>query len=400
MSSQASQRPLPPPPPDYQPPPRQVQRPVPQQVQQATAPPRRKNRAGQAIAILIILLLLFMLLFSPLGPMLLGPLMNNTYTASSSFTLSRTVEINVEQGEIQFACDLPVPKDYITSQGTAQDITYVDSLPPAIPISKYGGDWIEWTGGGSGSIEFAVSYQAEVNTIIWDIDSSNSGMASDIPPTMDYQLGNEWEVKDIDGNPTGEYKIWPDSPTIRNLAVSLTLESATVYDNVKSIYDYVRSNVAYQTLSGSDPKSCLDTLDDGYGDCDDQSILLISLCRAVDIPSWLAFGNLYDELRGEWGPHAWAEIYVPMAEGGAEEPVIDPANGEFMVRKCNRLEEWKSDGNGEHLDDYYHILSYNYTTTGNQPAPVVSLGESYAGSYTGSGTITGWVQSFFVPAKD
>ena len=73
-----------------------------------------------------------------------------------------------------------------------------------------------------------------------------------------------------------------------------------------------RANVAYQTLSGSEPKSCLRTLADGTGDCDDQSILLISLCRASDIPSWLAFGILYDQVNAQWGPHAWAEVYLNM----------------------------------------------------------------------------------------
>ncbi len=341
-----------------------------------------------------------MLLFSPLGTMLLGPLMGNTYTASSSFTLTRTIEIEVEQGDIQFTCDLPVPEDYTTSQGIAQDIIYVDTLPTASYISKYNGGWIEWTDSGTGSIQLAVSYQAEINTIIWDIDSSNSGVDSDIPSSMDYQLGNEWEVTDAYGVPTGEYKIWPEHSTIQNLASSLTLESATVYDNVKSIYDYVRSNVAYQTLSGSEPKACLQTLADGTGDCDDQSILLISLCRAAGIPSWLAFGTLYDPVSGDWGPHAWAEIYIPIATGGSEKVTIDPANGDFLVRKCNRLEEWKSDGNGDHLEDYYHLLSYNYTIMGNQPEPVVTLSESYAGSYTGSGSITGFILSLIPRDKN
>ena len=382
-----SAKPLPPPPPGYKAPaPRPVQ---PSPVQQPRPQQNRKSRAGAAIAILIVLLLLFMLLFSPLGPMLLGPLMGNTYTASSSFTLTRTVEINIDQGDIQFTCDLPVPEDFTTSQGKAQEIIYVDTLPAASQISKYGGDWIEWTGGGTGQIQLAASYQAKVNTIIWDIDSSNSGMDSDIPSSMDYQLGNEWEITDVNGNPIGEYKIWPEHSTIQNLASSLTISSATVYENVKSIYSYVRSNVAYQTLSGSEPKPCLRTLADGTGDCDDQSILLISLCRAAGIPSWLAFGTLYDSVSGDWGPHAWAEIYIPMASGGHEDVTIDPANGDFLVRKCNRLEEWKSDGDGEHLDDYYHLLTYNYTTVGNQPEPVVELTESYNGSYTGSGSITG-----------
>lgn len=392
MSSQAGvQRPLPPPPLDYQ-----------QSVQSQYQPrpqPERKGRAGKAIAILIVLLLLFMILFySPFGPMLLGPLMGqNTYPASSTFTLTNTIEIDIRLGEVNYACDLPVPQDYSTSYGYAQDVSSVSTSPTADQISKYGGDWVQWIGTADSSIQFSIVTQATVQTIIWDIDETSSGMASNIPASMDYQLGNEWEILDEDDNPTGQYKIWPSNPTIRNLANTLTSDSATVYENVKSIYDYIRQNVAYQTISGSDPKSCLDTLADGAGDCDDQSILLLSLCRSVDIPAWLVFGTMYDSIRGEWGPHAWAEIYIPLASGGAEEVVIDSANGEFFARNCNRLEEWKSDGDGQHLDDYYHPLNYNYTLMGNQPAPVVILGESVSGNYSSSGTITGYVELFLIP---
>ncbi len=390
MSSQV--RPVPPPPPGYQQP-----RPVQPQYQPEPRP-ERKGRAGKAIAILLILLLLFMIIFSPFGPMLLGPLMGqSTYPVSSTFTLTNTLEIDIRQGEVNYACDLPVPQDYSTSYGMAQDVSSVSTSPTADQISKYGVDWVQWTGTTDNYVEFTIITQATVQTIIWDIDASNSGMASSIPASMDYQLGDELEVLDEDNNPTGEYKIWPSHPTIQNLANTLTSDSATVYENVKSIYEYIRQNVDYLTVSGSNPKSCLETLDDGTGDCDDQSILLISLCRSADIPAWLAFGTLYDSIRGEWGPHAWAEIYIPLASGGAEEVVIDSANGEFFVRNCNRLEEWKSDGNGTHLYDYYRPLNYNYTLMGNQPAPVVMLGESVSGNYSSSGSITGYIELFLNP---
>ena len=389
----SSQRPLPPPPPGYQQPIQSQYQPKPQ--------PERKGRAGKAIAILIVLLMLFMILFySPFGTMLLGPLMGqDTYPASSTFTLTNTLEIDIRLGEVSYACDLPVPQDYSTSYGMAQDVSSVSTSPTATLISKYGVDWVQWTGSGDNYMEFSIITQATVHTIIWDIDETSSGMASSIPASMDYQLDDEWEILDEDDIPTGEYKIWPSHPTIRNLANTLTSDSATVYENVKSIYDYIRRNVEYQTVSGSDPKSCIETLSDGTGDCDDQSILLLSLCRSVDIPAWLAFGTLYDSVRGIWGPHAWAEIYVPLSAGGAEEVVIDSANGEFFVRNCNRLEEWKSDGDGQHLYDYYHPLNYNYTLMGNQPIPIVVMGESVTGNYSSSGSITGFIELFLVPRE-
>jgi hypothetical protein len=107
--------------------------------------------------------------------------------------------------------------------------------------------------------------------------------------------------------------------------------------------------------------------------------------RAAGIPAWLAFGVLYDDVRGEWGAHAWAEVYMPLSAGTGGSVVVDVVNSEFLVRNCNRLEEWKSDGDGEHLSDYYHLLSYNYTLdpSGQQP-PVVMLGDSFSGDYWAS----------------
>ncbi len=119
------------------------------------------------------------------------------------------------------------------------------------------------------------------------------------------------------------------------------------------------------------------------------------MCRAVGIPSWLAFGALYDTYLGDWGPHAWAEIYVPLASGGGEAVTVDIANGEFLVRNCNRYQEWESDGDGQHLEDYYHTIIYNwedYTQTHpnwmlvhpDWTRPTVLLGESFTGVYAAS----------------
>ena len=393
--SQPVKRPVPPPPPDHV-------RPQPQPAySQQPAPRKRKSRAVQAIAILIVLLLLLMaLLYTPLGPMLLGPLTGQkTYAQQSSFTLTRTIELNIARGEINYACDLPVPVDYYALGGIAQDISSVSFSPAASEEVKFGGDWIQWEGTSDSTVQLSMVVRGSARTVVWDIDMTSSGTLADIPASMNYQLGDEWEETDSDGNPTGQYKIWPSSPTIRTLAGTLTSDELTVYENVRAVYDYVRQNIEYQAVSGSDPKSCVDTLSDRTGDCDDQSMLLISICRAAGIPSWLAFGALYDGVRDQWGPHAWAEIYVPMASGGAERPAIDVVNGEYFVRNCNRMEEWKSDGDGNHLDDYYHILTYNYTIFGNQPLPQVVLDESFTGSYESSGALTAWIGLFLVPAE-
>jgi transglutaminase-like putative cysteine protease len=365
--------PLPPPPPGYyydyedEPEPR----------------PRRRRRSPLrgVIAALIVLLLLFIILFfTPVGDMLFSGFGNN-YPAYSEFTLTRTFDISVSGGTIDYELDIPLPQDITTTSGYIQDLQSISRTPTGTDIAKYGSDWVEWSSTTSQATSVSITYQMRVNTQIWDVTGSESGLQTDIPDNIvDMQTGNEWDIKDDEGNSTGRWKIWPTNPQIISLAESLTSPYATVVENVESIYQYIDQEITYLTIRGQEPKECLETLADGTGDCDDQSILFCSLCRAVGIPAWLAFGGLYDPTTGTWGGHAWAEVYIPLAEGGGGSVVIDLANSEFMVRNCNRYEEWKSNGNSDALQDYYYLFTH-YTTSPLTHANVV---ESYSGVYTAS----------------
>ncbi len=330
-----------------------------------------------AIAVLIVLLLLLALLFyTPFGDMLLSGLFSDTYPAYSDFTVTRTIQITVTGGMINYELDLPKSEDF-PSSGSVQDVHSIVTSPMANEINKYGSEWLTWSGSTATTVSFSITYAMTVHTMLWEIESGESAYVNDIPATLvQQQTGDEWEYA------PGQYKIWPSNNEIRTLAQSLTSTDARVLEKVESIYNYVDRHVSYTTISGSEPKSCIRTLSDGTGDCDDQSILLISLCRAIGIPSWLAFGGLYDSVSGDWGSHAWAEVYIPLASGEGGSVTIDAANHELLVRNCNRFEEWKSDGNGEHLEDYYHLLSYDYLS-GDTPS--VDIIESYSGVYQASG---------------
>lgn len=341
----------------------------------------------KALAILVVLLLLLAILFVTLfGKMMFADLTGHSYSESATFTLNRDISIEIRSGEISWACDIPAPQNINNANGGIQTIQSAVPNPLVPATEKYGDDWIMWDGSDDSTVNLRMTYKATVRTVIWGMDAEDSGMVSDIPAALVAQQGgNEWELKDSNGNPTGEYMIWPEHQTIASLSQDLTSDRRTVYEKIQYVYNYVNENMDYQTIPGSEPKACLQTLADGTGDCDDQSILLISLLRAAGIPSWLAFGMLYDQGQDVWGAHAWVEVYIPLISGTSGSVAIDVVNDEFLVRNCNRLEEWKSDGNGEHLSDYYHLLSYNYTMANpHQQPPVVVLGDSYSGEYEAS----------------
>ncbi|MCI0331952.1 MAG: transglutaminase domain-containing protein [Planctomycetes bacterium] len=71
-------------------------------------------------------------------------------------------------------------------------------------------------------------------------------------------------------------------------------ESATDWEKVEAIYDYVLENIEY--VEGPD-KGALDTLRDGQADCQGRSALFIALCRANKIPARMVWvdGHAYPE---------------------------------------------------------------------------------------------------------
>jgi hypothetical protein len=92
---------------------------------------------------------------------------------------------------------------------------------------------------------------------------------------------------------------------IRSLAKEVLAEvdeSATDWETVEAIYDYVLEHVDY--VEGPD-KGALDTLRDGQADCQGRSMLFIALCRANKIPARMVWVD----------GHAYPEFYLEDAEG-------------------------------------------------------------------------------------
>jgi len=79
-------------------------------------------------------------------------------------------------------------------------------------------------------------------------------------------------------------------------------ESATDWEKVEAIYDYVLEHVDY--VEGPD-KGALDTLRDGQADCQGRSMLFIALCRTNKIPARMVWVD----------GHAYPEFYLEDAAG-------------------------------------------------------------------------------------
>lgn len=115
-----------------------------------------------------------------------------------------------------------------------------------------------------------------------------------------------------------------ENPTIIEVALRASKEDETVLGTVANLLDYVTKNTTYRNFET--PRYPLDTLRDSLGDCDDQSILLISMARSLGIPAYLKVGiiihpNIVDS-DTSWeghlendadgiGWHGWVMIYIP-----------------------------------------------------------------------------------------
>ncbi|MBN1389916.1 MAG: transglutaminase domain-containing protein [Candidatus Thermoplasmatota archaeon] len=232
-----------------------------------------------------------------------------------------------------------------------------------------------------GEFRYEVTIDMTLHAYQWDIDEEDSGTLQEIPVEyVDRYCVNAWAVKDDDGT-IEHYRYEPLDPVIKRTAEQLTSDEPTVLGKVKAIFEWMEDHFNYTSpeerqrdrlVYGDYPKWATGCLSDWYGDCDDQSLLMASLCRAVGIPAWLEIGYLYDpsptneDPTQKWGGHGWFSVLIPLKD--SDDFVIaniDPVNHEFLFRDPYRFTDWVDDGtymnvNGEdvyNLDYYYNYFS-------------------------------------------
>jgi len=84
---------------------------------------------------------------------------------------------------------------------------------------------------------------------------------------------------------------------IKDQAVKLTLNAETSDEKIRSIADFIQTNIRYVyadlNRGGYTPHSVGDIMKSRYGDCKDQTILLISMLKAIGIKAYPALINPY-----------------------------------------------------------------------------------------------------------
>ena len=164
------------------------------------------------------------------------------------------------------------------------------------------------------NISYTVTYHAfsEPRLFPNNIKEENSGTIEEIPEELKESYcgeGGPWLVND-----TG----------LQDLAYNITKGETKVLTIVKKFITWIKDNITYKIHET--PMYPNETYTEREGDCDDQAILFITLCRILKIPAYLQIGCIYlptyfddseywnGHLRNvlkRIGWHGWAMVYIP-----------------------------------------------------------------------------------------
>ena len=146
-----------------------------------------------------------------------------------------------------------------------------------------------------------------------------------------------------------------DAAWAQSLASSLTAGSATDRVASRRLYDFVRLSISYDATRPKDgfPWYPQQTLARKRGSCVDDTLLYLTLCRAVGIPARFASGI------GRQGNHDWAQVYL-VGEGWVH---VDAERGRLHDR-FGRL--------------YPDLIGHWWPDTQNCAPAELAMGRAYA----------------------
>jgi len=281
---------------------------------------------------------------------------------SATFKIERTMTIEATGGDVDFNIRVPAPKDYAVEGG--KNIQTLKSYTPDAgdhAVLETSGGWLYFNGSvpEGQTARLTITYNMATETYIWDdIKSSNSGTLEDIPESDKIQFNHdEYLVQGDDHRPLMKLD------DVEDVAKEVVGSTTNVYDMVRALYDYILDEIVYQV--GKEPKTCSQTLNGGVGDCDDMVLLFSAMCRSVGIPAYPGYGFISNQKFDGWGGHSWANVIIPDEDGNVYHCHLDLPNKKFLWYDPYRLIEWNSDGNEEHLTNYYFLYHGEGAGSGN-----------------------------------
>ncbi len=124
-----------------------------------------------------------------------------------------------------------------------------------------------------------------------------------------------------------------DNLDISKKANELASGKTDLFSVVFALADFVNSNLTYDKNYIDSNVKASKVLELRRGVCDEYSNLLIALCRSLGIPAKYVSGMAFSNLKNDFGPHAWAEIYFP----GYGWIPFDPTYGQYGILDATHI---------------------------------------------------------------
>ncbi|HIP97482.1 MAG TPA: transglutaminase domain-containing protein, partial [Anaerolineae bacterium] len=175
---------------------------------------------------------------------------------------------------------LPVPREW-DGQGTSA-VEFVRAYPAGYELLEPAGNRVlHWADVpalcASGDCVFGVEFEVSVAPVAYTIDAA--------------EVGAYDEESELYQTYTAPNAVIPsDREEVRALAESIVGDEANPWRKVLLIQAWVEEHIVYPKLGDPYPSDTLSCIKEGLGDCNGQSKVFITLCRAAGVPARVVSG--------------------------------------------------------------------------------------------------------------
>jgi transglutaminase-like putative cysteine protease len=255
------------------------------------------------------------------------------YVLPHQFLCAMTVSVSneaVPAGQIIRAW-LPIPRQYPFQDGFKLDgdsSPIMSTAPGTSPIRSV---FMLQPAEANGPTKFEITYNYTARGVFFDLKPGEIGRADLSDPALAHFVAEAPHV------------VFTDK--IKKLAREITGPETNAMLQAKAFYDWIGHNIQY---SYAREYSTLTNISDyclshRYGDCGQEALLFITLCRSQGIPArWQTGWNTFPGFKDI---HDWTEVYL--APYGWVP--VDPWAGIFATQYCTALTE----GERQELHDFY-----------------------------------------------
>jgi transglutaminase-like putative cysteine protease len=248
---------------------------------------------------------------------------NTPYVLPRHFkcTMSVTVDADAVPGGETIRAWLPIPRDnqFQTGLKLLGSSSPVKAVAPG--SSTIRSAYMEQPAEKGKKTSFELSYEYDIRAVHFELDPGNA------QPTDTTQGDFKRYTSEA------PHVVFTDK--IRNLGRLITGNGPNPLINAKALYNWITKNIQY---SFSREYSTLTNISDycianRYGDCGQEALLFITLCRSQGIPArWQTGWNIFPDAKDI---HDWTEIYI--APYGWMP--VDPWAGIFSQQYCTALND-------------------------------------------------------------